>query len=163
MRFTQAHFAATMSAMKWLIVFFISMLPLVELRGAIPVSQGLGLNPMISYVVCIVGNMIPVPFIYLFARRFLQWGCGKPLIGGVCEFFCTKGARAGEKLEAKAGKGLFLALALFVGIPLPGTGAWTGTLAASFLNMRFRQTVAAVMAGSMGFFAALFALVRGGQ
>ena len=163
-----------MGAMKWLLVFFVSMLPLVELRGAIPVSQGLGLHPVISYVVCIVGNMIPVPFIYLFARRFLQWGRSKPLIGGVCEFFCTKGSAAGEKLEAKAGRGLFLALALFVGIPLPGTGAWTGTLAASFLNMKFRQTVAAVMvgvllaglimmAGSMGFFAALFALLRGGE
>ena len=132
---------------KYLAIFFISMVPLIELRGAIPVSQFWDLPLVSSYIVCIVGNMLPVPVIYLFARRFLEWGQDKKLIGGICRFFLTKGAVAREKLEAKAGNGLFIALMLFVGIPLPGTGAWTGTLAASLLGMSFKKTVAAVMCG----------------
>lgn len=132
---------------KYLIVFFISMVPLIELRGAIPASQGFGLPVLNSYVLCIVGNMLPVPFIHFFARKFLEWGQDKKFIGGICTFFLVKGKRAGEKLTSKAGKGLFVALFLFVGIPLPGTGAWTGTLAASLLDMKFKETVIAVMSG----------------
>lgn len=123
------------------------MLPLIELRGAIPVSQAFGLALVPSYVVCIIGNMLPVPFIYLFARKFLVWGRDKKLIGGVCRFFLIKGENAGKKLTAKAGRGLFVALTLFVAIPIPGTGAWTGTLAASILDMRFKDTVLAVTGG----------------
>lgn len=134
---------------KYLAIFFISMVPLIELRGAIPVSQFWNLPLVPSYIVCIVGNMLPVSVIYLFARRFLEWGQDKNLIGGVCRFFLTKGASAREKLEAKAGNGVFVALMLFVGIPLPGTGAWTGTLAASLLGINFKKTVAAVMCGVM--------------
>ena len=132
---------------QYLMVFFISMVPLIELRGAIPVSQAFGLPAVPSYALCILGNMLPVPVIYLFARRFLEWGQDKKYIGGICSFFLVKGNNAGQKLQAKAGNGLFIALLLFVGIPLPGTGAWTGTLAASLLNMRFRDTVLSVMAG----------------
>jgi uncharacterized membrane protein len=128
-------------------IFLISMVPLIELRGAIPVSQGLGLPIVSSYIVCIIGNMLPVPFIYLFARKVLEWGADKPLIGGFFTFCLTKGEHGGEKLRAKAGRGLFLALLLFVGIPLPGTGAWTGTLAASILDMDFKSSVLAVMLG----------------
>lgn len=148
---------------KYLIGFFISMVPLIELRGAIPVSQGFDLPFIQSYIICILGNMIPVPFIYLFARKILEWGQDKKVIGGICTFFLVKGKKAGQKLESKAGRGLFVALFLFVGIPLPGTGAWTGTLAASLLDMKFKETVIAVMSGvllagiimmalSMGFF-----------
>ena len=132
---------------KYLTIFLISMVPLIELRGAIPVSQGLGLPIISSYIICIIGNMIPVPIIYLFARKVLEWGQDKKLIGGICTFFLVKGSKAGKKLEEKAGKGLFLALLLFVGIPLPGTGAWTGTLAASLLDMKFKDTVIAVSLG----------------
>lgn len=132
---------------NYLWIFFISMLPLIELRGAIPVSQALQLPLAQSYAVCIVGNMIPVPLIYLFARKFLEWGADKKIIGGICAFFLEKGRRGGEKLTAKAGRGLFAALLLFVAVPIPGTGAWTGTLAASILDMGFRKTVAAVTSG----------------
>lgn len=132
---------------KYLTIFLISMVPLIELRGAIPVSQGLGLPIISSYIICIIGNMIPVPIIYLFARKVLEWGQDKKLTGGICTFFLVKGSKAGKKLEEKAGKGLFLALLLFVGIPLPGTGAWTGTLAASLLDMKFKDTVIAVSLG----------------
>lgn len=123
------------------------MVPLIELRGAIPIAQGMGLPVLPSYIVCIIGNMIPVPFIYLFARRILEWGADKPVIGGFFRICLEKGRRAGRKLTEKAGRGTFLALLLFVGIPLPGTGAWTGTLAASILDMEFKPTIIAVMLG----------------
>lgn len=133
---------------KYLYVFFISMVPLVELRGAIPIGTvGMGLPMIPTYITAVVGNMVPVPFIYLFARRVLEWGQDKPLIGKPCTFFMTKGKRGGEKLQATAGRGLFMALLLFVGIPLPGTGAWTGTLGASFLNMGAKETAISVCAG----------------
>lgn len=131
----------------YIYVMLISMVPLIEIRGAIPFSQAWNLPVVPSYIVAIIGNMIPVPFIYLFARRFLQWGQDKRIIGKLCTFFLNKGTKAGQKLEEKAGRGLFVALFLFVGIPLPGTGAWTGTLAASLLKIEFKKTVFAVMAG----------------
>ena len=130
---------------SYLIVFFISMLPLVG--GAIPIGLCLGLPVLPTYVICVLGNMLPVPFIYLFARRFLIWGYHKPVIGPICRFFIVKGEKGGRKLEEKAGKGLTVALLLFVGIPLPGTGAWTGTLAASILDMKFKDVLIACMGG----------------
>jgi uncharacterized membrane protein len=133
--------------MKYIIVFFISMVPLIELRGAIPIAEGLGLNRIISYVVAIVGNMLPVPIIYLFARKVLEWGKDKKVIGKFFTWCLNKGERGGKKLEARAGRGLYWALFLFVGIPLPGTGAWTGTLAASMLKLDFKKTVLAVLGG----------------
>lgn len=98
-------------------------------------------------MVCILGNMLPVPIIYLFARKVLEWGADKPVIGKFFTFCLEKGEKGGQKLQAKAGRGLFLALLLFVGIPLPGTGAWTGTLAASILDMDFKSSILAVMLG----------------
>ena len=123
------------------------MVPLIELRGAIPYAMGFNLPTIPSYIVAVIGNMLPVPFIYLFARRVLEWGKDKKYIGGFFTWCLRKGEKGGEKLQAKAGKGLYIALLLFVGIPLPGTGAWTGTLAASFLNMDFKKSVIAVLAG----------------
>ena len=133
--------------MKYFYIAFISMVPLIELRGAIPVSQGLGLPIIPSYIVCILANMLPVPIIYLFARKVLVWGCDKPVIGGFFTWCLEKGEKGGRKLQEKAGRSLFVALMLFVGVPLPGTGAWTGTLAASILDMDFKSTVIAVMLG----------------
>lgn len=132
---------------QYLIIFFVSMVPLIELRGAMVISQGMELPLLTSYIVCIIGNMLPVPFIFFFARKVLEWGADKPVIGKFFSFCLTKGEKGGEKLKAKAGRGLFLALFLFVGIPLPGTGAWTGTLAASILDMDFKSSVLAVMLG----------------
>ena len=124
------------------------MVPLIELRGAIPVSQIWGMPMLPSYIVCIIGNMLPVPFIYLFAAKFLEWGKNKKLIGKFCSWCLKKGHHAGKKLSAKAGeKGAFIALLLFVGIPIPGTGAWTGTLAASFLGFGLKKSAIAVMMG----------------
>lgn len=133
---------------NYLWIAFISMVPLIELRGAIPVSQALGLPVIPSFVICIIANMLPVPVIFFFARKFLEWGQDKKFIGGICRFFLEKGSKGGRKLEEKAGRtGLFIALLLFVGIPVPGTGAWTGTLAASMLDMKFKDAVIAVMLG----------------
>ena len=132
---------------KYLIVFFVSMVPLVELRGAIPISQGFQLPLLQSYIISVIGNMLPVPVIYLFARKVLEWGADKKYIGKFFTFCIEKGHKGGEKLKEKAGRGLFVALLLFVGIPLPGTGAWTGTLAASFLDMGFKKSVIAVLLG----------------
>ena len=132
---------------KYVIVFLVSMLPLVELRGAVPIATGFGLPLIQSSIVIIIGNMLPVPFIYLFARKVLEWGKDKKIIGKFCTFCLEKGHKGGEKLQAKAGRGLFVALLLFVGIPLPGTGAWTGTLAASILDMDFKSTILSVILG----------------
>lgn len=150
---------------KYLIVFIISMVPMVELRLAIPVAIKYRLPTIPSYILCIVGNMIPVPFIFFFARKILEWGSDKKYIGKFFSFCLDKGHKGGEKLKEKAGKGLFLALLLFVGIPLPGTGAWTGTLAASILDMDFKKSVVAVMAGVFlagVIMAAASILVKGG-
>ena len=132
---------------KYLYIFLISMVPLIELRGAIPVSQGFQLPLLQSYIVCVIGNMLPVPVIYLFARKVLEWGKDKRFIGKFFSFCLEKGHKGGMKLKEKAGKGLYVALLLFVGIPLPGTGAWTGALAASILDMEFKKSIIAVMAG----------------
>jgi uncharacterized membrane protein len=91
--------------------------------------------------------MLPVPFIFLFARKLLNWGQDKKLIGGFCRWCLEKGEKGGRKLEAKAGMGLYMALLLFVGIPLPGTGAWTGTLAASLLDLNFKKSILYILLG----------------
>ena len=133
---------------KYLIAFLVSMVPVLELRGAVPIAQGMGIDELPALIVCIIGNMLPVPFVYFFARKFLIWGAEKRYIGKLCSFMLQKGERAGQKLVKATGRGgLFVALMLFVGIPIPGTGAWTGTLAASFLNMGFKSTVASVCLG----------------
>ena len=133
--------------MNYIIVFLISMVPLIELRGSILYATGIGLPFLPAYITAIIGNMLPVPFIFLFARKILVWGADKPVIGRFFSFCLEKGEKGGKKLQAKAGRGLFVALLLFVGIPLPGTGAWTGTLAASFLELDWRKSVIMVMLG----------------
>lgn len=159
---------------KYILVFLISMVPLIELRGAVPVGlstlwgEPMQLLPL--YAICIIGNMLPVPMIFFFARKVLEWGADKKYIGKFFTFCLEKGEKGGKKLQAKAGKGLYWALFLFVGIPLPGTGAWTGTLAASLLDMDFKKSIIAVMAGvvlagiimglaSMGLFGAVGAMI----
>ncbi len=132
---------------QYIIVFLISMVPLIELRGAVPYAIASGLPVLPSYIIAIIGNMIPVPIIFFFARKVLEWGKDKPVIGGFFTFCLEKGHKGGEKLKEKAGKGLYWALFLFVGIPLPGTGAWTGTLAASILDMDFKKSVTAIVCG----------------
>lgn len=134
--------------LKYLTVFLISMVPIVELRGAMPIAVGMDIPYIPALITCVLGNMLPVPFIYFFARKILNWGANKRYIGKICSLFLEKGDKAGKKLASTAGRGgLFLALMLFVGIPLPGTGAWTGILGASFLDMGFKSAVVSVSLG----------------
>ena len=133
---------------KYLICFFVSMVPLIELRGGVPFAVGMGLDYFTALAVCVVGNMLPVPIIYLFARKVLLWGMDKKYIGKFFTYCVEKGERAGQKLTQSAGRrGLFLAQTLFVWVPLPGTGSWTGTLAASFLDMGLKSTTVSVCLG----------------
>jgi uncharacterized membrane protein len=132
---------------KYIWVFLIAMVPLIEIRGAIPYAVIWGLPLVPSIIVAIIGNMVPVPIIFLFARKVLEWGKDKKVIGGFFTWCLEKGEKGGRKLEAKAGRGLYWALFLFVGIPLPGTGAWTGMLAASILNMDFKKSTLAALGG----------------
>lgn len=131
----------------YLIVFLISMVPLIELRGAIPYAVVADIPIWSACLVAVVGNMLPVPFIFFYARKVLEWGKDKRYIGGFFRWCLKKGEKGGQKLTEKAGQGVYVALLLFVGIPLPGTGAWTGTLAASFLNLNFKKSVIMVMLG----------------
>lgn len=130
-----------------LIVFGVSMVPLIELRGAIPYGVAFDLPLWLTFVIAIIGNMLPVPIIYFFARKVLVWGSDKKVIGKFFTWCLEKGEKAGKKLQAKAGRGLFWALLLFVGIPLPGTGAWTGALIAAVLNMRLKRAVPVIFLG----------------
>ncbi|MBQ7241115.1 MAG: small multi-drug export protein [Bacilli bacterium] len=132
---------------KYLVTFLISMVPLIELRGGVPFAIASGLPLLPSYITCIIGNILPVPFIFFFARKILVWGSDKKYIGKFFSWCLRKGEKGGRKLQKKAGNGLYVALFLFVGIPLPGTGAWTGTLAASILDMDFKKSVKAIIAG----------------
>lgn len=134
--------------MNYLITLLISMVPLIELRGAVPYAIATGIPYWQALVIGVIGNMLPVPIIFFFARRVLEWGADKPLIGGFFTWCLKKGHSGGQKLEKVAGeRGIFIALLLFVGIPIPGTGAWTGTLAASILNWDFKKSIIAVMLG----------------
>lgn len=133
---------------KYLLAFLVSMVPLIELRGGVPYAVLMGLDYWTALVICVIGNMLPVPIIYFFARKVLEWGRDKKYIGKFFTYCIEKGERGGQKLRNRAGRGgLFIALMLFVGIPVPGTGAWTGTLAASFLNMGIKSTSIAVSLG----------------
>ncbi|MBQ8985281.1 small multi-drug export protein [Candidatus Saccharibacteria bacterium] len=136
---------------KILLVFLVSMVPLIELRGAIPIAIGmdLGLPEWAVLIIALIGNIVPVPIIYLFARKVLEWGQKskwKPF-KNFCNFCLEKGKKAGDKLLKKAKSGVYFALFLFVAIPIPGTGAWTGTLAASILNLDFKKTMIAIISG----------------
>ncbi|WP_307976570.1 small multi-drug export protein [uncultured Streptococcus sp.] len=134
--------------MNYIITFLIAMVPLVELRGAVPYGIATGIPLWQSLLIGVIGNMLPVPIIFFFARRVLEWGADKPFTGKFFTWCLKKGHSGGQKLEKAAGeRGLFIALLLFVGIPLPGTGAWTGTLAASMLDWNFKRSVVAVMLG----------------
>ena len=129
---------------KYLATFIISMIPVIELRGAIPIGVGLGLSHAEAMGISIIGNMLPVPFIILFIRPIFRWMTRKS----------GKLARLAEKLEAKAeGKWdkihryQFFALTIFVAIPLPGTGAWSGALIAAVMNMRLRNALPSILLG----------------
>lgn len=132
---------------KYLYVFLISMTPIIELRGAIPVAVGMGLDPIPTLIICIIGNMVPVPFIFFFGRRLLVWGSRTRWFGRFCNWALSRGEQGSQQLQAKGRNGLYIALLFFVGIPIPGTGAWMGTFAASLLNMDFKKSFFYIIVG----------------
>ena len=135
--------------LKLIIVFLVSMVPLIELRGAVPIGVGFGIPEWLVCIIAMIGNFIPVPFIFVFARRFLEWGSERKwkTFSKFCKWCLKKGEKGGKKLQKKTGDSIYPALALFVGIPLPGTGAWTGTLAASMLNLDRKKSLIAISCG----------------
>lgn len=133
--------------LKYLYAFLISMTPIIELRGAIPVAIGMGLDPIPTLLVCIVGNMVPIPFIFFFGQKLLVWGSKTRWFGRFCNWALSRGQQGSEQLKAKGRNGLYVGLLLFVGIPLPGTGAWMGTFAASILNMKFKKSFFYILIG----------------
>ncbi|MEG0911375.1 MAG: small multi-drug export protein [Ruthenibacterium sp.] len=135
---------------NYLWIFIIAMVPIVELRGAVPVGVAAGLPLIPVYIVSVLGNMLPVPFILLFAKKVLLWCCTwNGALGRFFQKIHEKGMKAGDKMLATAGRGIYFALFIFVAIPLPGTGAWTGCLAATLLDLKFWPSVVAVLAGVM--------------
>ncbi|MBR2658320.1 small multi-drug export protein [Candidatus Saccharibacteria bacterium] len=131
------------------IVLLVSMIPIIELRGAIPIGVSLGLPEPLALIIALIGNLIPVPFIYKFSRKILEKGSEGKIkwFKKFCNFCLKKGERAGKKLQKKTGDSIYVALLLFVGIPLPGTGVWTGTLAASLLDLNYKKTIQSVFFG----------------
>ncbi len=132
---------------KILMTFLISMIPVIELRGAIPIATGAGLSPQIAIPVAIVGNLLPIPFIILFIKKIFAW----------MRRVSPKLNRVVDKMEAKAEKNkekvlryAFWGLALFVAIPLPGTGAWTGALVAAMLDMPLKKAFPSIVIGVLG-------------
>lgn len=129
---------------KVLTVFLLSMVPLLELRGAIIAGFAAGLPWYVSYIVSVIGNIIPVPIILLFVRKafdFMKSRGGK--LERMALWFENKGASKSDKVTKYATFGLFL----FVAIPLPGTGAWMGSLIAALMNMRLKHSIISVFLG----------------
>ena len=147
----------------YLIVFLISMVPLIELRGAIPyglaLAEQLALSPLLIYAVAIVGNCIPVPFIIFFIRKILSWmqDSRVALFRRVANFVVEKAERGLGKVQKYASLGLFL----FVAIPLPGTGAWTGALIAALFRMRKRYAFPSIFLGVLAA-GIIMSLITGG-
>jgi len=131
---------------KYLTVFGMSMAPIIELRGAIVLAAAYGFDPVISYILCVIANILPVPFLILFVRPIFEW----------MKNHSVRLRSIAEKLEAKAHdkaetikKYEMLGLFLFVAIPLPGTGAWTGSLIAAVLGMRLKHSLPMIVLGVM--------------
>ena len=136
---------STMAIGKEIIVFFISILPILELRGGLLAASILGVAPIPAYVVSIIGNILPVPFILLFINKILEWMLKSKIkwINKMAKWLHKK-ADKNKKKKKKYG---YLGLLLFVGIPLPGTGAWTGCLVASVLNLDRKKAFYATLGG----------------
>ena len=131
-----------------LCVFFCSILPIIELRGAIPLGAGFGLPWWQTYLIAVIGNMLPVPIILLFVKSVLTWmsRCRVAFFNKVANKLFEKAEKNREKIEKYA----FWGLAIFVAIPLPGTGAWTGTLVAALFDMRFWKSFLSTLIGVLG-------------
>lgn len=141
--FIQETFGASGDFVQYLITFLISMLPIVELRGAIPVGIAFGIPWYWNYLLCVVGNLLPVPFILIFIRRLITWFKTTKHLKKLGLWLESKAAKNTEKVQRYEIFGLML----FVSIPLPMTGAWTGSLVAALTNMKFKYSMLSVICG----------------
>lgn len=130
---------------KELCVFFCSMIPIIELRGAIPLGAAFGMSPLQTYLLSIAGNMIPVPFILLFIKAIIRLMQKTKAFAGLANWLLAKA----EKNKDKISKYGFWGVAVFIMIPLPGTGAWTGSLVAAVLDMPFWKAMLSALLGVM--------------
>ena len=128
---------------KILCTFFIAMVPVIELRGALPIGVGMGLSPEVALIVSLIGNMVPVPFVLLLIRKILQWMHRFKTFDRFANFLEAKAEKAGDKLVKYEMFGLFL----LVAVPLPGTGAYTGSLVAALFDLRFKNAIPVIYAG----------------
>ncbi|MDP4133707.1 MAG: small multi-drug export protein [Bacillota bacterium] len=132
-----SQFQTMSEGMKYLMTFLISMLPIVELRGAVPIGVALGLNTYLVLLISIIGNMVPIPFVIIFARAIINWLKKKKFLAWFGRWLEKKAAKNVEKVIKYEKIGLFI----FVAIPLPGTGAWTGALIASLFDLRLKNSI----------------------
>lgn len=146
---------------KALYVFFISMLPIIELRGAIPYGIAMGLPIYLTYIIAVIGNIIPVPFLIIFAKKILDWMSTSNITSKLAinlklknksirfsiQDFCIKIIKKADEKASKIGKYELLGLFFFVAIPIPGTGAWTGSLIAATLRLRLIPSVISISLG----------------
>ncbi|MBQ2733196.1 MAG: small multi-drug export protein [Clostridia bacterium] len=123
--------------------FLLSMVPIIELRGAIPLGAALGLPWYVNYIVCVIGNFLPVPFILLFIRAILNWMKTVPKLDKIALWLEERAAKKSDKVSKYATIGLML----FVAIPAPGTGAWTGSLIAALMEMRLKHSLLSALCG----------------
>lgn len=144
MEVTKVSALSTINMNSILMTFLISMVPIVELRGAIPIGVAAGLSIKTAIIISVIGNLIPVPFIILFIKRIFAWMRKvNPKLDGLVTHFENKAEEKSDVVKKYA----LLGLVLFVGIPLPGTGAWTGSLIAAMLNMPVKRSAIAISIG----------------
>ena len=129
---------------SYLALFFMSMLPVIELRGSVPVGIAQGLEPWLVWLVCVLGNLVPVPFIMLFIRAIFDWMEKR---GGLLERIVIRLKTKADRAAQKVYKYELLGLCLLVAVPLPGTGAWTGSLVAALLQIRFKTAIPVIILG----------------
>ena len=132
-----------LSLKNYLWVFFLSMVPVLELRAAIPIGATPGLEWVANYLICVIGNMIPVPIILLFVRHVLEWMKKIPRLDKIALWVENKAQKNTPKVQKYASLGLLI----FVALPLPGTGAWTGALVAAMLDMRMKYAIPSIFCG----------------
>lgn len=128
---------------KALITFLISMVPVIELRGAIPYGIAAGLDPWLTFALSVIGNMLPVPFILLFIRKIFNWMKRYEKLGNLVTKLENRAANKSDTVK----KYELVGLCILVAIPLPGTGAWTGALVAALMDMRFRRSLPTIFVG----------------
>lgn len=132
-----------MPSRSLLLTFLIAMVPLLELRGAIPYGVLHGLTPLAALLIAIAGNLLPVPFLILFTRRVFAWLKTKGCVRQLIERLEIRAFKKSQVVNKYAGLGLFI----LVAIPLPGTGAWTGALVAALMDMRIKRAMPAIALG----------------